>query len=65
MLDNLDRKNDIIESFSFISDLRGWLWEVYFLCERNVPEKYNDVFKELKEILKSVAEDFNLFYVTN
>ena len=30
LLENLDRKEEIISDFNEISELRGWLWEKYF-----------------------------------
>jgi hypothetical protein len=42
LLENLDRKDEIIEDFSEMSELRGWLWERYFMGGDNDPEKYDD-----------------------
>jgi hypothetical protein len=63
LLDNLQRKDEIIEDFDNISELRGWLWERYFMGGDNDPEKYDDVIKELRTMIKGYAEKYNLHYV--
>lgn len=62
LLENLDKKDEIIEIFQDLSELRGWLWERYFMGTQNDPSKYNDVIKTLKALLKAIAEKFNLYY---
>jgi len=63
LLNNLDRKIEIISDFSSIQELRGWLWERYFMGGDNDPEKYNDVIAELRKMLKAVASKYDLGYV--
>lgn len=63
LLENLDKKEEIISTFSDIQELRSWLWEVYFMGGDNDPDKYDDVIKELRKMLKRVAEKFDLAYV--
>ena len=60
LLENIDRKNEIINTFDELNELRGWLWEVYFLGGQNNPDEYDNVIKELKTIIKKVGKDFNL-----
>lgn len=62
LLDNLKRKEEIIDIFSYIQELRGWLLEVYFK-DNNDPDKYDDVMNELKGLFKEVAEKYDLLYV--
>lgn len=65
LLSNLDRKNEIIKTFDYLSELRGWLWEIYFMKKRNTIEKYNDVLSTLKIELKRIAKEFNLLFITD
>jgi hypothetical protein len=57
-----DPKEQIIfiTYFDQLSEIRGWLWEVYFMGGNNDPKEYDNVLFELKEILKKVADEFNL-----
>ena len=63
LLENLDKKEQIVEDFNNISELRGWLWESYFMGGDNDPEKYQEVLKELQIYLKTIAVKYNLRYV--
>lgn len=63
LLDHLDKATEIIRDFDALSELRGWLWERYFMGGDNDPKEYNNVIKALQEILKSVAEKYDLYYV--
>lgn len=63
LLENLERKDEIIEDFSEMSELRGWLWERYFMGGDNDPEKYDDVIEELRTMIKGYANKYNLKYV--
>jgi len=63
LLANLDRKDEIVDAFSTISELRGWLWESYFMDEENTAEKFNDVVSVVKKFLKEIAVGFELNYV--
>jgi len=63
LLENLDKKEEIIATFSDIQELRGWLWERYFMGGDNDPDKYDDVIARLREILKTVAQKYDLSYV--
>ena len=63
LLTNPDKQPEIIKDFSEIDELRGWLWEVYFMGGDNDPEKYGDVIAELRKMLKAVANKYNLGYV--
>jgi len=63
LMNNLNNANEIIDTFTYISDLRGWLWESYFAGEENDPERLQDVIKEVKSFLKGVATKYELYYV--
>jgi len=63
LLDNLDKKDDIISDFSKVSELRGWLWESYFMGGDNDPEEYQNIIKLLREELQKMAEYYKLSYV--
>jgi len=63
LLNNLDNSSEIIRIFDYISELRGWLWERFFMGETNDPEKYDEVIEILRKFLKETAEKFNLGYV--
>lgn len=64
LVNNLNRKDEIIQDFDDLSELRGWLWEVYFMSEKNIgsDEQYSNVLSKLREIIKGVANKYNLYY---
>jgi membrane-bound acyltransferase YfiQ involved in biofilm formation len=63
LLENLDKKDKIIETFDFISELRGWLWESYFMGKQNDVKEYDNVLKLLRNFMHEWAKEFNLKYV--
>jgi hypothetical protein len=63
LLKNIDRKDEIISDFSEIDELRGWLWESYFMGGDNDPKEYDNVIEILKKGLKEIAEKYDLAYV--
>ena len=65
LLDNLDKKDEIIETFSALDELRGWLWETYFMGMKNDVKEYDNVVKEVTQMLISVAKNFNLNFITD
>jgi hypothetical protein len=62
LLNNLNRKNEIISDFNDLSELRGWLWEV-FLGDDNTADKYDETLEEVRKMLKKYANKHNLYYV--
>ena len=60
LLNNLDKKNKIIHDFDNLSELRGWLWERYFMTNKNDGTQIDDVIDKLKIILAKVAKDYKL-----
>ena len=63
LLENQDRKVEIIADFSIIDELRGWLWESYFMGGKNNPDKYDDVIAILRAKLRGIAKKYDLNYV--
>jgi len=53
----------LIKKFDELQELRGWLWEVYFLGGKNTNKEFYNVLKAVKEMLKKVADEYNLYYV--
>jgi hypothetical protein len=60
LLNNLNKKNKIIHDFDNLSNLRGWLWERYFMIGENDVNKFDHIIEQLKRILTKVAKDYNL-----
>ena len=54
---------DIIYDFTELSELRGWLWESYFMGDDNDPEKLSDVLRILRELFNKIADKYDLYYV--
>jgi hypothetical protein len=65
LLNNLDKKEEIVEDFQEISELRGWLWEVYFMEKNNTPSELTNVIVELKKYLGSIAHYYGLRLITD
>lgn len=63
LLENLDKKEEIIEDFTEISELRGWLWESFFMDDENDGSKYQEVLSLVRARLKETAKKYNLYYV--
>lgn len=53
---------EIIRDFSNISELRGWLWEKYFMGGANNPEKLDDVLNKVRKYLKKITTKYDLYY---
>lgn len=61
LINNLDRKEEIIADFAMIGDLRGWLWEYYDV--KYDKDDLGGVLDELRVILRDVAEKYSLSYI--
>lgn len=48
--------------FEALQELRGWLWETWFMGRRNTADEYDAVLKDLREQLKDVAQKYGLWY---
>ena len=46
-----------------LSEIRGWLWERYFMGRQNTADEYDNVIKALREILEAVGEEFGLYRI--
>lgn len=62
LLKNIDNEKqlEMISDFETLSNLRGWLWEVFFMTKQNEPEEYDLAVTELKAILKKIADKYDL-----
>lgn len=59
-----DKREEIIEYFDFLSEIRGWLWESYFMCVReNTIKEYDNVLDEVRKILDEIGERLGLHRV--
>jgi hypothetical protein len=57
--------DEMIKTFDELSELRGWLWEVYFMGEQNTASEFENVLKEVQTRLKGVAKKYNLNFITD
>jgi len=51
---------NLINTFDNLYELRGWLWESYFMNKKNNPDEINLVIKEVKTMLDIVAIKYHL-----
>lgn len=65
LLENKDNANKIISDFDNLSELRGWLWERFFMTGKNDGTQIDDVVDKLKVILGKVARDYDLFLIAD
>lgn len=63
LIENIDRKDEIIEDFGNIDELRGWFWEVYMNNVSN--PTLHDVTIQIKNKLLPIAEKYKLNYLTD
>lgn len=54
-------KQQVIEDFEFLSELRGWFWESY--CEKNDIVVFSEVEKKVKDILREIGDAYGLYVV--
>ena len=60
LIKNIKKKSKIIEDFNHLNELRGWLWERFFIDEKvNDSSHKNTVIEKLKVILTKIANDYN------
>jgi len=62
LLKEHDKKKQmqIIHDFDRLSELRGWLWEIYFQGRQNREEEYESIVEELKHFLYEIANKYDL-----
>lgn len=65
LLENQNKSNKIISDFDNLSELRGWLWERFFMTGRNDGTQIDDVVEKLKVILGKVARDYKLYLIAD
>ena len=58
-----EKQKKAIDDFDNLSELKGWLWEVYFTTGKNTPEHIDNVKKEIKKKIKKVSEKYNLLLI--
>lgn len=63
LLDNLERAGGVMSYIDELDELRGWLWEVYFMSEKNDPSKIDDVNNKISQFYQKVAKELNLNYI--
>lgn len=56
---------NIINQFDSLADLRGWMWENYFMNKKNNPEEIGHVISEIMTLLKVVARKYHLNIITD
>lgn len=68
--DDTYSKKEIREEFTYIDDLRGWLWEYEygfgrnnFKTEKDVSTEYVKTMNKLRVILQAFAEKYKMSYV--
>lgn len=64
LLENHYRRHEIIKVFDDLSEMRGWLHEVYLSVE-NKNATLEDVIERVKLILQGVCNNFKLNIVTD
>jgi len=57
------KKAELILLFDMLSELRGWLWEKYFMAKENTADEFDNVLKELRIIVDDVGKRFSLHRV--
>ena len=65
LLDNLNESAAIIRDFDELSQLRGWLWEVYFMSKKNEEKYFDDVQNIISNKLRLIAKKYQLSYITD
>jgi len=58
-----DQRAEIIADFDNLQELRGWLWEKYFMKTKNTRDEYDNVIKALRPMIKGIADKYELCYV--
>lgn len=56
-------RDEIIAEFDALQELRGWLWESYFMGRKNTDKEYDDVIEALRVIFRNLARKYDLGFV--
>lgn len=59
---NKEKQYEFINILNDLSELRGWLWEIY---ENNKPENIADINDEIKKMLTEAGETIGLIYIND
>jgi len=59
----IGKLEEISIDFNGLTELRGWLWEKYFMGRQNDIEEYDRVLVKLRKFVGDVAEKYDLRYV--
>lgn len=67
LLANQERSDEIINVFDQLSEIRGWMWEVHFMTQKNIgsDKQYSEVLEQIQAKIKAVCKMFLLNYVTD
>lgn len=63
LLQREKEQEEFIKDFDELSELRGWLWETYYMRGNNDGSDLDDIISALKKILQSVSERYDLHLV--
>ena len=64
LINNMDQKMNIITDFDYLSELRGWMWEQYFMIKKNDgnDEDYVELLQTFRKMISDVAKKYDLYY---
>ena len=63
---NSDDQIQFINYIDELSEISGWLWEVYFMGKKNDNHhNYEDILEQVKNTMGKVAEKFGLIFITD
>ena len=54
---------ELIEDFDELEELRGWLWEVFFVGKKNDVKYYDQAVEAIGHKLKWIADKYNLLLI--
>lgn len=60
---DINKQLEMIYDFDELSEIRGWLHEVFFMVKKNTRDEYNSVLDELRNILKKVGDKYDLHLI--
>ena len=49
-----------LNTMDTLSELRGWMWEIYFMTKKNRGQDKDDIIEKVRETFRAVAEEFGL-----
>lgn len=59
-----NRLLEFVNDFDDMANLKRWLWEVYFTdTKKNTADEFNNVLNELRNMMKDVANKYELAYI--